>query len=350
MTKKRLEYLVWAAILTMAIVVAACAQAPQATSVAPQATSVAPQPTETPPPTEATQPTEAQKQIVIGYSMPQLIDKFQTDLKDGLVDEAKDLGVILLLIDSENKPEKQAADMEDLITLKVDLILVAPFDADAIVPSVLKANEAGIPVMTIDRGSNGGEILSHSALDNYCFAYRGIEYASSLLKEPGGKILVLEGTAGMTVVNWNTQGAEKAIGDFGLESVGILNADWDTAKGLAITEDTLTNHPDLAIVYCGYDSMCQGAVQALRARGLAGKVIVVGGGYTEESIAALASGEMRGDLEFKNYEGARKTLRAAYDYLVNGTQPSTWTAWPLVMHTFDGKEYEIECPIEGWTP
>jgi ribose transport system substrate-binding protein len=282
--------------------------------------------------------------------MPQQIDEFQINLTEGLQDEAEELGIQLVLVDSQNDPAKQAGDMEDLIAQEVDLILVAPMDADAIVPSVEKANEAGIPVMTIDRGSNGGEILSHSAIDNYCFAYRGIEYAATLLNGGNKKILVLEGTPGMTVVNWNMDGANAAIEEFGFELAAMLHADWDTAKALAITEDVLTNHPDLGAIYCGYDSMTQGAVQALKAQGLAGDVIVTGGGYTEESKAMLEAGEMHGDIEFKNYDGARKTLKAAYEYLVNGVEPPAWTAWPLVMHTSDGQEYEVECPIEGWSP
>lgn len=293
---------------------------------------------------------QEEKKIVVAYSHPQLIDKFQLDLRDGLVDEAKELGIELLLVDSENKVDKQAADMEDIISQGVDLILVAAMDADAIVPSIEQANAAGIPVMTIDRGANGGEVLSHSALDNYCFAYRGIEYASSLVDKQNPKILVLEGTAGMSVVTWNSEGAEKAIQDFGLESVGILNADWDTALGLSITEDTLTTHPDLDIVYCGYDGMCVGALQALRARDLAGDVIIVSGGYEEGAQNALAEGVWHGELQFMNYEGARVTLQAAYDYLVNGIEPSSWTAWPLVLHTSDGQLLDVDCPIEGWNP
>lgn len=298
--------------------------------------------------TPEAKPEEPEK-IIIGYSMPQQIDEFQINLTEGLKDEAKELGIELVLVDSQNSPEKQTADMEDLIAQGVDLILVAPMDADAIVPSVEKANEAGIPVVTIDRGSNGGEILSHSAIDNYCFAYRGIEYASGLLGGEG-KLLVLEGTAGMTVVNWNMDGANAAVEDTGLELVAMLHADWDTAMALSITEDILTMHPDLAAIYCGYDSMTQGAVQALKARGLAGEVIVTGGGYTEESKAMLEAGEMHGDIEFQNYQGARNTLKAAYEYLVNGVQPPSWTSWPLIMHTYDGQEYEVDCPVKGWTP
>src|SRR5690554_2558907 len=105
--------------------------------------------------------------IVIGYSMPEQIDEFQITLTEGLQDEAKELGIELILLDSQNDPAKQASDMEDLIVMGVDLILVAPMDADAIVPSIIKANTANIPVMTMDRGANGGEVLSHSAVDNY---------------------------------------------------------------------------------------------------------------------------------------------------------------------------------------
>lgn len=267
-------------------------------------------------------------------------------------DTAEELGIELIVLDSENKVEKQAADMEDLILRGVDMIMVSPWDADAIVPSIEKANEAGIPVMTLDRGANGGEIISHAALDNYCMAYRTVEELAELTGGKG-KFLYISGSPGMSPCVWNEAGFRAALEkypDIELIGDGPYFSDWDAGKALSITEDALTAHPDIVAIYSLWDLMTPGVVQALRERDLAGKVFVAGGGWHEDVIPMFEAGEVHLEVVVDTYKGGEVSLRAAYDYLVNGVQPAKWTAWPLLRRTWKGEEYELECPIPGWEP
>jgi ribose transport system substrate-binding protein len=262
-------------------------------------------------------------------------------------DEAEELGIELIIVDSENRVEKQAADIEDLLVRDVDLMFIAPWDADAIIPSIEKVNEADIPVMTLDRGSNGGEILSHAAIDQYCFGYRIIDYMAELMGEEG-KLLVVSGSAGMTPIVWNEAGVAAALEKYpDIEFLGSYYTDWDVSKALSITEDMLTAHPDIAGIYSTWDIMTPGVVQALRERDLAGEVIVAGGGYYEEVQPMIEAGEVHADVFVDTYNGARVSLKAAYEYLVNGVEPDPWTAWPGIFYTYDGQEYEVQCPVEG---
>ena len=70
----------------------------------------------------------------------------------GSADQA---GIELIVVDSQDDPAREATNIEDLIQQGVDAILVNPTDADAVVPSIQKANQANIPVFTIDRGQTG---------------------------------------------------------------------------------------------------------------------------------------------------------------------------------------------------
>ena len=103
---------------------------------------------------------------VYGLSLSTLNNPFFVTLKDGAEAKAAELGVTLVIVDSQDDPAKEAVNLEDLIQQEVDAILVNPTDADAVVPSVMKANAAGIPVFTIDRGAAGGEVVAHVASDN----------------------------------------------------------------------------------------------------------------------------------------------------------------------------------------
>ena len=102
----------------------------------------------------------------MGLSLSTLNNPFFVTLKEGAEEAAEKAGVELIVVDSQDDPAKEATNIEDLIQQGVDAILVNPTDADAIVPSIQKANQANIPVFTIDRGANGGVVISHIASDN----------------------------------------------------------------------------------------------------------------------------------------------------------------------------------------
>ena len=102
----------------------------------------------------------------LGLSLSTLSNPFFVTLKDGAEAAASTAGVTLVVVDSQDDATTEATNMEDLIQQGVDAILINPTDADAIAPSIEKANAAGIPVFTIDRGASGGEVVSHIASDN----------------------------------------------------------------------------------------------------------------------------------------------------------------------------------------
>ena len=73
--------------------------------------------------------------------------------------------------------------VEDLIQQGVDLIMINPTDSEAVASAVEAANLAGIPVITVDRNAEGGEVLAHIASDNAA----GGELAAEYLVELVGK-------------------------------------------------------------------------------------------------------------------------------------------------------------------
>ncbi|MFQ5343827.1 MAG: substrate-binding domain-containing protein, partial [Anaerolineae bacterium] len=111
-----------------------------------------------PPAQEKPQPPAAEK-ITLGLSLSTLNNPFFVTLQEGAQKAADQLGVELVVVDSQDDSAKEATNLEDLIQRKVDALLINPTDADAVVPSVQKANEAGIPVFTIDRSASGGDVV-----------------------------------------------------------------------------------------------------------------------------------------------------------------------------------------------
>ncbi|WP_219838081.1 ribose ABC transporter substrate-binding protein RbsB [Paenibacillus sp. R14(2021)] len=229
--------------------------------------------------------------LTIGISLSTLNNPFFVTLKDGAEKAAKEAGADLIVVDSQDDTAKQISGIEDLISKKVSVILINPTDSDAVVSAVQSANDAGIPVITVDRAANGGTVVTHIASDNV----KGGELAGEyILKELGGKgnIVELQGQAGTSAARDRGDGFHKAVdGKSGVKVVASQPADFNRAKGLSVMENILQGNSDVQAVFAHNDEMALGALQALDAAGKK-NVIVVGFDATDDAVAAVNAGKM----------------------------------------------------------
>ncbi len=136
--------------------------------------------------------------------------------------------------------------------------------------------------------------VAHSTVDG---VKQGYEIANAMFKEfktPGkGKILALQGQLGNDSAIERYQGLKNALAENpGVELLDTQVADWNTQKALTISETWLSKYPDIDGIWCANDSMSLGALQALKAKGLNGKVKVVGVDGVPEAIEAIEKGDM----------------------------------------------------------
>ncbi|TFZ41099.1 ribose ABC transporter substrate-binding protein RbsB [Soehngenia longivitae] len=225
----------------------------------------------------------------VGLVVSTQSNPFFVTLKEGAEQKAKDLGVELIVLDSQDDPAKEASNVEDLITKQVDLIIINPTDSDAVVNSVLAANDAGIPVITVDRASNGGEVVSHIASDNVAGGKMAGEF---IIEQLGGngKVVELEGIAGTSAARERGEGFNAALEGTGIEVVARQTADFDRAKGLDVMENILQSQPEIDAVFAHNDEMALGALEAIKASGR--DIIVVGFDATDDAVKAVEAGEM----------------------------------------------------------
>ena len=101
----------------------------------------------------------------IGVSLSTLNNPFFVSIREGIEEGAGD-DAETVISDAQNDSSTQSNQVEDLITQGVDLIIINPVDSTAIASSVEKANEANIPVICVDRGTDSGEIVSFIASNN----------------------------------------------------------------------------------------------------------------------------------------------------------------------------------------
>lgn len=225
----------------------------------------------------------------IGLIVSTLNNPFFVSLKNGAEGEATTNEVDLVVLDSQNDPAKELANMEDLITQGVDIILINPTDSDAVVNAIKMANEKKIPVITLDRGATSGEVVTHIASDNVAGGKMAGEYISELIGGKG-KVVELEGIAGTSAARDRGKGFNDAIGGTEIEVVAKQVADFDRTKGLSVMENILQAQPEIDAVFAHNDEMALGAFKAIQASGR--DIKVVGFDATEDAVASVKAGEM----------------------------------------------------------
>lgn len=275
----------------------------------------------------ATGPTQAaDKHLTILMAVPDLAFPFFVHMVDQGKDEANKLGNIELIIgDGQRSSPKETADVEAAITKGVDGIVISPNDADALAPGLQEAVDAKVPVVTIDRRVNKVPgILGHVGADNV----KGGEAQGELVEKlfpNGGTVMNLQGQSGSSPAIDRNKGLHNVL-DKAKDKYKIVfedTAGFDRAKGLSMTESALASMskpPD--VIVCANDDMALGALEALKARNLLGKVKLIGFDALPEALGQIKAGNMTATIEQMpggQVSGALDTLVA---YLREGKKPA----------------------------
>ncbi|MGE7906333.1 ribose ABC transporter substrate-binding protein RbsB [Peribacillus sp. NPDC094092] len=235
---------------------------------------------------------DSMKDVKVGVSISTLNNPFFVSLKDGIEKEAKEKGMKVTVVDAQDDTAKQISGIEDLILQKVDVLLVNPTDSAAISSAVQSANEAGIPVITIDRSSDEGDIETFIASDNVAGGEMAAEY---LVKELGdkAKVVELEGVSGASATRERGKGFHN-IADKQLDVLTSQTAEFDRTKGLNVMENILQGNKDIQAVFAHNDEMALGAIEAIKAAGK--DIIVVGFDGNDDALKAVESGELKATI------------------------------------------------------
>lgn len=265
----------------------------------------------------------AGKPLTIATSLPSLAFPWYVNMNKGFENEASKLGgVTLLTLDGQNSAPKQTADIENAITQKVDAILIAPIDVDAMSPVLAQAIAAGIPVVTVDRQSRGVEgILYHVGADNV----KGGEVQGQAIMAAfpnGAKIFHLQGQPGAGPAINRNKGLHNVL-DQHKDKYQIVfeqTANFSQSEALNVTEAGISGQGKPDVVVAANDDMALGAVEALKARGMA-DVAVFGFDAIPEALRLVRDGGMRATIEQYPGEQCARAARVAAAFLRDAKKP-----------------------------
>nr|WP_282976846.1 substrate-binding domain-containing protein [Saccharopolyspora erythraea] len=256
--------------------------------------------------------------------MSTLNNPFFVDVRAGAQAEADRLGVELSVTDAGEDASQQANAVQNAIARNADAIIVNPVDSDAVVPSVKAANDAGIPVVGVDRAPSAGTVVTTVASDNVT---GGQLAARELVRLVGsGPVAVLEGKPGTSAARERGEGFTNEIRNHPqIQVVASQPADFDRTKALDVMQNIMQSHPEVKGVFAANDEMALGAVKALGAR--AGTdVKVVGFDGTPEGLDAVRAGTESADVaqqpKLLGKAAVEQAVRAARDHN-QGPGPAT---------------------------
>ena len=264
----------------------------------------------------------------VGVSLSTLNNPFFVSVKEGIEEAAKEANIEIVVTDAQNDSSTQTNQIEDLISQNVDLIIVNPVDSTAISPSVQAANDANIPTIAVDRGSDEGELLSFIASDNVEGGKMAGEFILEKIGE-NGKVAQLEGIPGASSTRERGEGFKNAT-DGKIDLVASQTANFDRAEGLSVMENLIQANPDIQAVFCQNDEMALGASEALGSKN--SDIIVVGFDGNEDAIKAVEDGKLAATVAQKPKEMGKIAMETAAKAL-NGEDVEKEIASPLELIT-----------------
>ena len=223
----------------------------------------------------------------------------------------------------EDNRDQQISLVQNLISSGVDAIVLAPVDQHALVPSVRLATQSGIPVIVFDSGlaaEAGTDYVSYVATPNVEGGRIAGRRMGELL-EGRGRVLLLRHAEGSESTMRREEGFVDALSDFtGIELIDPKRyAGVTTATAQIASESLLTIYDDVDGIFCANESGSFGLLLALRSRGLAGDIRLVGFDSNERLVTALEQGELDGLVVQNPVEMGYLGVKTAVDHLQGAT-------------------------------
>lgn len=219
-------------------------------------------------------------EITIGLSVADLtLERWQHD-RDIFIETAEALGAKVVVQSADGHEGVQNNQVENLLTQGVDVIVIVPHNSDSIGAAAQQATDDGVPVIAYDRMINNAEIAAYISFDNVRVGEMQAQYIVDQV--PTGNYFLMGGAPTDNNAYLFREGQmnvlQPLIDSGDIKIVGDQWADdWSADNALNIMENVLTaNNNEIDAVVASNDTTAGGAIEALNAQGLAGKIAISG--------------------------------------------------------------------------
>lgn len=242
--------------------------------------------------------TRGGKAIQIAVIPKGMTHEFWKAIHAGAVKASQETGVEIIWKGphKEDDREAQIAVVEDMVARRVDGIVLAPLDDQALARPVGEARREGIPVVIIDSPLRSNDYITYVATDNYKAGVLAAKRLGSLL-EGKGKIFLIRCHEGSASTTLREQGFVETIKtNFpGIEFLSKdLYAGVTTESAYQTLDNLLSRFSEVDGLFCPNESTTFGALRALEDRSLTGRVKFVGFDSSPKLVDGLRQGHIHG--------------------------------------------------------
>jgi ribose transport system substrate-binding protein len=207
--------------------------------------------------------------------------------------QASEVGNVKVRVtDANGDGAKLTSDIQNLVSQKVDGIIISAGPLAAAPAALKAAKDANIPVVMVDRKLTGEDYTSWIGPDNAAIGKQDGEYIQQKLSGGGTVAIIRGGPAD------NTIGLDRTNGVLGVlkanPAIKTITApdfgDWGTDGGVKVAENLLSKNKDLDAIFCENDSMCLGAQKAVKDAGREDEIFLAGVDGQKEALKAILDG------------------------------------------------------------
>jgi len=268
------------------------------------------------------------KLVRIGLSLDSVKIQRWADERDIMTQKAADLGATVTTFSAENDDATQISQIENLISQKVDVIIVVPHNSDLVGPVLTKAQQAGIKVIAYDRLTKGTPDL-YLSFDSIKVGNNAVKYVVDAI-DPSIKVPSIAFVGGSDADNNGHlvhDGAMQVLEP--LVKAGKIKLvyneythDWNPSTAYTNIKKLLDSGVHVDGIAVGNDGMAYGVVRALTEHGLAGKVPVSGQDGELQALQRIVQGTQTMTSWKPGRPLAERAVVAAID-MADGKAPET---------------------------
>ncbi len=235
----------------------------------------------------------------IALSLSEQANPFFAALLKSVQAHAELHGIELIVADAANDDAQQLIAIRDFVNKAVDFLIINPTNSQAVRPGIELANRDHIPVITVDREGDGGQVLTHIASDNVAGGRLAAEYIVRALNH-GGTLAEFEGIPGTSANYERGRGFNEVIAqhkDLRITAREVANFNRDEAYH--IMKRLLAQQQSFAAIFAHNDTMILGVMDALQQTKLAQYPILVGFDAIPEARQAVQDGKIAATIAQK---------------------------------------------------